>query len=171
MKTLESIKTRRSIRKYTNNKIDRNDVLTILEAAMYAPSARNYQPWHFVVIDDESLKQQLSKVHPYGGMLKDAAVGILVCGNTDLEPEISYLLQDCSAATQNLLLAAHDLGLGAVWLGVHPREQRLNAINELLNIAKNLVPIALISMGYPAESRETPQRFSQEKISFNKMGN
>lgn len=167
METLEAIESRRSIRRYTDKKVDEEKVQTMLRAAMYAPSARNYQPWHFVVVNDRKMLDEIAEVHPYGEMLHDAALGILICGDINLEPTTEYIGIDCAAATQNLLLAAHDLGLGAVWLGVYPRKERSTAIASLLKLPQNIIPISLVSVGYPAEQKPKPNRFHPERIHYN----
>ena len=131
MDLLEGIFTRRSIRKYKEGIVTQDQVNILLKAGMYAPSARNQQPWHFVVIQDKTTLKRLSEVHPYAKMLTEAQLAILVLGDETLELSNDYWVVDCSAATQNILLAAHGIGLGAVWLGLHPREERKNDIQEL----------------------------------------
>ena len=168
MNTNEAIFSRRSIRKYLNRQIPNELVKLLIEAGMYAPSARNYQPWHFIVVQSRKTLDELSVVHPYGKMLKQATLAILVCGDKNIDPMDSYLIQNCSAATQNILLAAHANGLGAVWLGVHPREQRMNGIIDLFNLPKHILPISLLSIGYPAETVVKPERFNQEKAHYEK---
>ncbi|MDX9694521.1 MAG: nitroreductase family protein [Bacteroidales bacterium] len=130
MEILEGIITRRSIRKYTDKKISDDQVQMLLKAGMYAPSARNQQPWHFLVINDKRTLNQLSEIHPYAKMLTEAQLSILVCGDETLELSTGYWVVDCSVATQNILLAAHGMGLGAVWLGLlhAKRESRLFGI-------------------------------------------
>ena len=167
-KNIDFILTRRSIRKYTSETISEKDVELLLKAASYAPSANNYQPWHFIVISERILLDQLSVVHPYGKMLKYAPMAILICGDSNIQEMIGYQAVDCSAATENLLLAAHAIGLGGVWLGVYPREQRMKDIKQLFNLPDNINPINLVSIGHPAEEKPFPERFNIEKIHFNK---
>ncbi len=168
MNTLECIKTRRSIRKYTENKpIGEELIQKLIEAGMYAPTARNLRGWHFVVINKNELLLELSEIHPYGKMLAGASLAILVCGDMNIEPNESYNAVNCSAATQNILLAAHELSLGAVWLGVYPRKERMEGIAKLLNLPEYALPVSLISIGYPAEEKETPERVELEKIHRN----
>ena len=128
---IQTIFARRSIRKYTAEPVREEDVRTLLEAAMAAPSSSNRKPWHFVVVDDRETLDALAEVHPYGKMLFEATLCIAVCGDPTITERV--WVQDCSAATENLLLAVTALGLGAVWLGVHPREERVAAISEVLN--------------------------------------
>jgi nitroreductase len=134
---------------------------------MYAPSARNQQPWHFLVIDERPLLGRIREIHPYASMLSDAELAILVLGDTTLELSRGYWPVDCAAATQNILLAAHALGLGAVWLGVYPREERQKGIHGLFNLPGHVHPFAIISVGIPAEEKPFPERFKEERIQWN----
>ncbi len=167
MEVIEAILTRRSIRKYSREKITDKQIEIILKAAMYAPSAMNQQPWHFIVIDDREKLNRIMEVHPYSKMLKEAGLAILVCGDERLQLSKGYWVVDCGAATQNLLLAAHGIGLGAVWLGVHPREERKLGIRKIFNLPDHVQPFSLISIGYPAEEKLFPQRFKPERIHKN----
>lgn len=158
---IQTIFARRSIRKYTNEPVSEEDVRILLEAAMAAPSANNSQPWHFVVVTDRKTLNALAEAHPYGKMLFQATLSIAVCG----DPAASaYWEQDCSAATENLLLAATALGLGAVWLGVHPREDRVAAVRRILNIPDSVVPLCLLSIGHPAERKEPRTQYDEAKV-------
>lgn len=167
MEALEAILTRRSIRKYSKEKVPDEKIHKLLEAAMSAPSANNYQPWHFIVINDKKIFDQIPKFHPYSKMIKNASVAIAVCGDKKLEKNNDYLVQDCSAATENILLAAHALGLGAVWLGIYPRKERLSNLKKHLNIPDDILPISLISIGYPAEQNPPAERFNPDRIHNN----
>ena len=168
MEIQKAILTRRSIRKYTNEKISEDLITAILRAAMYAPSAMNQQPWHFIVVDDSALLKRLSQIHPYGEMLSDASFGILVCGDEKLQLTEDYWPVDCSNATQNILLSTHGYGLGAVWLGVYPREERMKDMRNVFNLPGHVHPFALISLGYPAEKKSVASRFDQQRIHKNK---
>jgi len=168
MEIQEAILTRRSIRKYTNEKISEDLITAILRAAMYAPSAMNQQPWHFIVVDDSALLKKLSQIHPYGEMLSDASFGILVCGDEKLQLTKDYWPVDCSNATQNILLSAHGYGLGAVCLGVYPSEERMKDMRNVFNLPGYVYPFALISLGYPAEKKSMPSRFDPQRIHKNK---
>ena len=167
MDLLDGIFTRRSIRKYTKEEISSEHIEVILKAGMYAPSASNQQPWHFIVISDRKLLDTIKDVHPYAKMLVEAQLAILVCGDINLELSKDYWVVDCSASTQNMLLAAHGLGLGAVWLGIHPREERKNEIRKIFNLPENIQPASLISIGYPDENKEMPDRYKPERIHYN----
>ena len=167
METLKAILTRRSIRKYSGKDIPGEYYEILLKAAMHAPTARNRQPWHFILVDDRSVLQQLSEVNPSWKMLAEAAGAIVICGDLNLEDTESFIIQDCAAATQNILLAAHELGLGTVWLGVHPREDRLLPLKEILHIPGHIIPVSMISVGKPDEERETPDRYNEDRIHQN----
>lgn len=167
MDLIEGIFTRRSIRKYKKGQITQDQIDTLLKAAMYAPSARNQQPWHFIVITDRDIINKIMLVHPYAKMLSEAQIAILVCGDKNLELSKDYWVVDCSAATENILLAAHGLGLGAVWLGLHPREERKDAIKEIFKLPINVEPLSLISVGIPDEQKSDPNRFKPERVHYN----
>jgi nitroreductase len=165
---MEAILSRRSIRRYTPDPVPEEVIQELLAAAMSAPSASNEQPWQFVVIDDRHLLDEIPKFHPYAGMLKQAPLAIAVCGDLKLEMMSGYWIQDCSAATENLLLAAHAKGLGAVWLGVHPREERANSVGELLGLPEQVRPLCLISIGYPAEQKPPSHRYDASRVHRNR---
>jgi len=134
---------------------------------MAAPSASNCQPWHFVVINDRSKMIEITKIHPYAQMLRTSNAAILIVGDTILEHGPGYWTVDCGAATENILLAAHGLGLGAVWLGIYPRESRINAFRELFHLPGNIQPFALVSIGFPAEEKQPSNRFHPERVHYN----
>jgi len=165
---LDCIFGRRSIRAYTPEPVSDELVQKLLEAAMAAPSAAATDPWRFVVVRNRGLLSRITEVLPYGKMLGSAALGIMVCG--DLEAahgkELSYLLQDCSAAIENLLLAAHMMGLGACWLGVHPRAERVERMRDILKLKESMIPVSCISVGYPAEIKEPRTRFNPAYVRF-----
>lgn len=167
MDTMEAILTRRSIRRYTSNKVPSELITELLRAAMSAPSASNEQPWHFVVIDDRKILDEIPKFHPYSDMLPEAPMAILVC--VDFIPERQgFTVQDGSAATQNLLLAAYAKGLGAVWLGIYPLEERIEGMRKLTNLPNHIAPLALIALGYPAEKIPREDRYQPQRIHTNR---
>ena len=168
MDAIKSILTRRSIRKYTAKQVSEDIIRDLLNAGMHAPSARNLQAWHFVVVDDRAILDALSIAHPYAKMLRQATLAILVCGDKNIQEVEGYIVQDCSAATQNIMLAAHAHGLGSVWLGMFPRQERMHKVSELLDIPENIMPVSLISIGYPDEEKEAPDRYIEERIHWNK---
>jgi nitroreductase len=167
MDAMKMLLGRRSIRKYLPKAIPGSLVRELLNAGMHAPSARNLQPWHFVVVDQREMLDKLAEAHPYAKMLKQASLAILVCGDRNIQQADGYIVQDCSAATQNIMLAAHALGLGSVWLGMYPREERMKNVGELLKVPDHILPVSLISVGYPDEVKEAPERYRPERIHRN----
>jgi nitroreductase len=164
METLEAIVTRRSIRRYSGKKIDDEMVNKILRAAMYAPSAVNKQPWHFIVFESKETCNAIMQVHQSAMMLLEAQKAILICYDDKLQHDEGYGVIDCSAATQNMLLTAHTLGLGACWIGICPRKNRMDALKTIFKLPDCIIPFAVISLGYPAESKSTKERFKTERI-------
>lgn len=165
---MEAIYTRRSIRKYTDQAVPEKDIEELLRAAMSAPSAGNEQPWHFVIINDRSVLDQIPSFHPYAQALKSASVAVLVCGDVQLERFEGNWVLDCAAATENLLLAAAAKGLGTVWLGVYTFKERVEGMKKLLSLPPSVVPFALIPVGYPAEQKPKEDRYNKERIHHNK---
>lgn len=166
MEALEAIHTRRSIRKYENRMIPEDMIAQILKAAMSAPSAGNEQPWHFVVITDRDILEKIPGFHPYAGMTREAPLAIAVCADLKLEKHRGNWISDCAAATQNLLLAAHALGLGAVWTAIYPRKPRIDGLRKLLGLPGNVIPLALVPMGYPGQESTLEDRFKPERIHY-----
>ena len=140
----------------------------LLKAAMQAPSARNTQSWHFIVITERALLDRIPQVHPYAEMARQAQAGILICGDLNMEALVEYNALNCAAATQNILLAAHDMGLGAVWIGIHPREQRKQAMTEIFELPEIIIPISLVLLGHPAQKTNPVDRFKEERVHFDK---
>ena len=161
---------RRSIRLYSPAVVSEAAVQKLLEAAMAAPSAVAKDPWRFVVIRSRGTLSEIAAALPNGQMLPHAALGIAVCGDLQAahDQQLSYLLQDCSAAIENLLLCAHILGLGACWLGVHPREKRITALKQILSLPPFVIPVACIALGHPAEAKEPRTRFNRDYIHLEK---
>lgn len=167
MDTMETILSRRSIRKYTDKPIEQKIINQLLEAAMSAPSAGNQQPWQFIIVDERNILKEIPKFHPYSQMLKNAQLAILTCGDLSLERHPGFWIQDCSAATQNILLAAQANSLGAVWLGIYPREERLEGIKKLLAIPEHIIPLSMVCLGYPAEHKKPSPRYKESRIHYN----
>ena len=161
---MQTIFNRRSIRKYTNEVVSENLIEQILRAGMSAPSAGNEQPWHFIVISGRNVMDDIQKIHPYSHMLKEASHAIVVCGELSLQKYEGYWVQDCSAAMQNMLLMSQELGLGSVWLGVYPQVERVNSLKELLDMPLNVVPLSIMSLGYPAETKDPADRYNPSRI-------
>lgn len=163
MDAMEAILTRRSIRKYTSEAVSDETVNQLLSAAMSAPTAGN-EPWHFVVLRERGVLEAFTKFHPHALMLKTAAAGILVCGDPTVEVLKGRWLMDCSAATENMLIAANALGLGAVWVGIYPVEERIQGVRELLGVPDHVIPLSLVSVGWPGERKSPPNRFRPERV-------
>ena len=159
---------RRSIRKYTDKVMPEEIIEKLLRAGMAAPSAGNKQPWHFIVINDRNVLDEIPKFHPSSQMLKEVNHAIVVCGDLALEKANGYWIQDCSAATQNMLLMATELGLGSVWLGVHPIEERVNGVRKLLGIPDGIMPLSVVAIGYPNEVKSPVDRFDTTRIHHNR---
>jgi nitroreductase len=169
MELYEGLISRRSIRRYTGEKIGEDQINAIIRAGMYAPSARNMRPWHFIIVDDRELLKKIMKIHPYSAMLSEASHAVVVCGDEKLENGPGYYKLDCSAATQNMLLAAHAMDLGAVWLGVEPRTERISGISSILALPDHIHPLSIVSVGVPVKiPKEVPERFEPEKIRRNR---
>ncbi len=160
----DPVLSRRSIRKYTGDPVDDETVERLLRAAMAAPSAGNQQPWQFVVLRDRATLRAIPEFHPYARMLPTAPVAILVCGDPATGKWPQMWEQDCSAATENLLVEAELLGLGAVWLGVHPLSERVVALRALLGIPESIVPFAVVPVGWPAERKAPSDRFDAGRV-------
>jgi len=167
MNTLEAIFTRRSVRNFKPDPVPDNDVHDLLKSGMQAPSAKNEQPWHFIVIDDPDLLHAIPEFHPFSKMLLTAPMAILVCSDRKLETKRASWLQDCSAATENILLAAHAKGLGAVWLGIFPDSERVHGMQALLNMPKDIRPVSLVAVGYPESQPEPVDRYKQDRVHYN----
>ncbi|MFH1008632.1 MAG: nitroreductase family protein [Candidatus Latescibacterota bacterium] len=168
MDALDAILSRRSIRQYTPQAVSDETVTELMAAAMAAPSAGNEQPWHFIVMDDRELLDAVPKFHPHSWMLEEAPIAILVCGDTTLQKYEGYWVQDCAAATENLLIAAQANGLGTVWLGVYPVDERVVGFQKLLGLPDHVIPFALISLGYPAEDKPRADRYDASRVRRNR---
>lgn len=168
MDVFEAMHTRRSIRKFDPDKpVSEADLEKILAAAMSAPSAGNAQPWHFVVVTDAALKEELSGMHPYVGMLRQAPVGIVLCAEVALEKYPGYWVQDLAAAVQNLLLAARGLGLGTVWTGVCPIQDRMDATRRILGLPTGVEPHAIVPLGWPLQEFTHQNRYRPDRVHSN----
>ncbi len=157
---------RRSIRVYSPGEVSEPAVTKLLEAAMAAPSAMTKDPWRFVVVREKQTLSKLATLHPGAAMLSAAALAIVVCGDLEVafDRQLSYLLQDCSAATENLLLAAHAQGLGACWVGIHPGEPVIKRVKELLSLPASVVPVAAVSLGQPGEQPPPRTRYKADYV-------
>ena len=166
MNTVETIAARRSIRKFTGEPVSEEQIKMLISAGMNAPSARNTQPWHFMIIKNRDTINKMIEICPNGTLMKGADTAVLVLG--DLNDTDEYFVIDCSAAVQNMLLAAHEKGLGACWIGVYPREPRTQGIKDLFQLPEHIVPHSLIAIGHPAETKEPNNNYREERVHIEK---
>lgn len=165
---MNAILNRKSIRKYKDTKVNDEILEELLKAGMQAPSAGNEQPWEFIVLRNKDIMAKITEFHPYSKMLLNTDVAIVICGDESKEVFKGFWVQDCSAATENILLAAEEKGLGAVWLGVYPIEDRVEGIKKLLNLPDGVIPLSIIPVGYPDEQREAADRFNTARIHYDR---
>ena len=167
---IETIMTRTSIRSFTDRAVSADTVEMLLRAGMAAPTAVNLQPWHFVVVNDRAKIDELGGNGRQSQMWHESPLVIVVCGNMEKAMEgvgQAFWVQDCSAATENILLAAHALGLGAVWTGCYPIEERVANISHVLGLPEHIVPLCAIVMGYPNENPQPKDKWKPENVSYN----
>ena len=163
---LDCIFSRRSVRKYENREVPAAMIQDLLEAGMAAPSAVAKDPWHFIVLQERASLDALADILTHGQMLRQATAAFVVCGDitlANLQHE-SYLLQDLSAAVENILIAANTLGLGTCWLGVHPRPERMEPIRELYRLPENIIPMCGIAIGWPKDPPPARTRFNPDRV-------
>ncbi|MGL4412487.1 MAG: nitroreductase family protein [Bacteroidales bacterium] len=168
---IENIMQRKSVRTYQDRAVEREKIDTLLRAAMAAPTAGNKQPWSFIVIEQKENLLALAEALPYAKMLTKAPLAIVVCGipsKSFPDKGAEYWIQDCSAATENLLLAAEAIGLGAVWTGVHPIEERVKDVQGVLNIPSDVIPLCVIPIGYPTGREKPKDKWKPELIHWEK---
>ena len=168
---IENIMTRMSVRSYTDRQVSTDTVEVLLRAAMAAPTAVNKQPWHFFVVRDEKLRNAIADSLEYGKhALREASVAIVVAGDStrflEGEEASGFWVEDCSAAAENLLLAAHSMGLGAVWCGVYPISERVNMLRKLLGAGDNIVPMCIIPVGYPSGENTPKDKWDTAKVTY-----
>jgi nitroreductase len=161
---MDPVLTRRSIRKYTDEDVSDDDLQYLLHAAMAAPSAGNQRPWHFVVIRSRETLVAIAQVHPHAKMLANAPLALAVLGDPSVEKHEGMWVQDCAAATENILIAAQSRGIGTVWIGVLPREERMAEMRRLLDVPEGIVPFAFIGIGHPQETKPPSERFDTARI-------
>jgi len=162
------IEKRRSIRSYQDKDVSDEKIYDMLEAGMLAPSAGNEQPWHFIIIDDKNIINKIPDIHPYSKMISQVKKAILVCADLNHTKYEGYWVQDCAAATENILLKGVELNLGTVWLGIYPDEERVAKFKNLFKLPADIIPFSLIPVGYPAQDKKTPDRFDKSMIHRNK---
>lgn len=166
MDVLEAIFTRRSIRKFIDKPVSEEDIETIVRAGFHAPSAHNYQPWEFIIIRDKSNFDKIAMFHPYAKMLPNADVCIIVCGDENKQAMTGFLIEDCSAAIENMLLATHGIGLGAVWCGLYPVTELTNEVKNFCSLPNHIVPVGMVVIGHKGEERSKVDRFDVAKLHY-----
>ncbi len=164
MDIFEALFTRRSIRKFTSQEVSDDDVTRMLDAAMAAPSAGNVQPWRFIVVRSATGRQAIADINPYAQMAPQSSVCIAVCADTTVERYVGYWPQDCSAALQNMLLAARGMGIGTVWTGVYPMEDRVNAFKALYKLPPHIMPLGVVVCGYPDQAFTHRSNYDAKKV-------
>lgn len=167
---MNPIYARRSIRRYQADPVPRGKLLEFVKAGMNAPSAGNARPWQFLVITERHLLEQITVIHPYSSMLRQAPAAIMVCGDLSLEKYPGFWVQDCAAATENILLEIAGQGYGGVWLGVYPLEDRVKGLQKLCGLPADVVPLSLVAVGTPAEKKEPNNVFIEARVRFNSWG-
>jgi nitroreductase len=165
---MDAIFKRRSVRKYTNRDVADEIVKKVLAAGMSAPSAGNERPWHYIVVKDKTALSKIAECSPYARAAAEAPLAILVCADLSLEKHKGYWVQDCSAAAENMLVEVVSLGLGAVWLGVYPVEDRVNYLRKYFALPEQIVPFALLPIGYPGQEITAPDRYDQSRVHYDK---
>ena len=169
---INAVMTRKSVRQFTDKEIEQEKIEIILKAAMSSPSAVNKQPWDFIVINQRDMLDMLGEAMPYAKMLHQANAAIIVCGNLSKTLEgfgQEFWIQDCSNASMNILLAAHALGLGAVWTAVYNDEDRIEKVRSMLDLPREIIPLNIIPIGYPKElNSKINERYKGENVHINK---
>lgn len=166
---MQDILNRTSVRKFQTKKIEPEVLKQILQAGFSAPSAKNTQPWEFLIVQNSQTLEKMSSFTPYAMPIKKAPLGMLICANTNCNPFIDYCEQDCAAATENMLIAAKKLGVGSCWIGVYPNTERVEPIRQYFSLPKNIVPLWMIAFGYPAETPKVKNKWNENKIHYEKF--
>ena len=167
---MKSIYSRRSIRHFRSDPVPVDKILEIIKAGMNAPSAGNEQPWRFMVVNQRELLHEITLIHPHANMLNEAPAAIIVCADQGAFKYEEYWIQDCAAATQNMLLVIDEIGMGGVWLGVYPREGRIKSLRKLFKLPESIIPFAIIALGFPESQKPPNNRFVKEWIHWNYWG-
>lgn len=169
--TLDTIQNRRSIRRFTGKRVEKEKLEALVRAGMAAPSSRDTRHWYFIVVNDESVVSKLAEGLPYAKMLTTAKHALIVASDLSQAhggAETDYWVQDCSAAVQNVLLAAHSLGLGACWTAAHPRPERIAFVKDLLAIPQQVMPLCVIAVGYPTGEDKPRDKFDEKRLFWNR---
>lgn len=168
---MQNILSRKSVRSYTSEPVSREQLDTLVRAAMAAPTGRDMRPWKFIVVDDRAAMRQLAAQLPYAKMLAEAPAAIVVCGDLSVvddkgNPSTNWMY-DCSAATENLLLQAEAMGLGAVWTAAYPYEERLAAVVKAFNLPEHIVPLCVVPVGHPKGAPQPKDKYNKDNIHYN----
>jgi nitroreductase len=169
--TLKTIFNRKSVRVYSEAAVSDEQLLMLVKAGMAAPTAVDRRPWEFIVITDRAVLKKMADAMPYAKMAAQAPAAIVICGDTDRQfggRQASYWQMDCSAATENLLLAAESMGLGAVWTSVYPEESRMDAMRAILGIPQHVIPLNLVPVGVPGGGEKPKDKYNPGQIHKNK---
>lgn len=170
---IKNIMTRTSVRQYKNQPVEKDKIETLLRAGMAAPSAVNKQPWHFVVVTDAKQLEAIADANPNAGMCEGAPLAIVVCGDISKALEgggRDFWIQDASAASENILLAANGIGLGGVWTGTYPNPDRVKAISQVLKLSAHIIPLNTLVIGYPDGTPTPKDKWKPENVSYNTYG-
>lgn len=162
---VDNMLNRKSVRKYSNKPVEQDKIDLIVKSAMSAPSAKNLQPWELLVVTDKNLLKQIAKYIPNASYSKKSQFAIIVCGDKNVSEK--FWVQDCSAATENILLAVESLDLGAVWCAVYPYEDKVEKIQKLFKLPDNIVPLNVIPVGYPKKKETPKQKYNPKKVHTN----
>lgn len=165
---MKAIFERKSIRKYTNQKIEKDVIEKILAAGMSAPSARDARPWHFIVVQNKETLKNMSKLTPYAKMLEQAAMGMVICADQNHHLNIDYDLQDCAAVTENMIIEAQSLGIGTCWIGGYPNQDRIENMTQYFQLPEHIVPLWMLSFGYPNEDGAVKNKWDDSRIHWEK---
>lgn len=164
MDILETIKTRRSIRKFTGEVISDDEIEMLLRAGFQAPSSSNLKPTHFIIVKDKKQLETIASNNVYAKMVQQAGCAIIVCGDNNKEKSMGFLIADCSAALQNILLAANGIGLGAVWCGLYPDLELSDPIKTMFDLPDAIVPVGIVAVGYKNEEKEAIDRYDETRV-------
>ncbi len=164
---LDCIKNRKSVRRYIDKEVSNEDVLTLIKAGMCAPSAHNRQPWEFIVVNDRLVLDEIASRHKHGKMLTEVNKAIVVLGNREVTNVDEFIYCDCSAVVENMLIQATSMGLGTCWCAIAPNAERVEAIGGYLELPSNIIPVAIVAVGYHEDTRDALEKFDESKIYFN----
>ena len=165
---MDAVATRLHVRKYTSQADDKQSVRALLEAAMAAHSEGDQRPWHFVVVEDLATRERIAETHPAAHIVVQAPVVICVCGDQALQKHPGFWVQDCAAATENILIKAQNMRLGAMWFGVYPMEGRVQTVRKILDLPPNVIPFSLTTVGYPAEHNGLKCQYNESRVHFDR---